>query len=87
MTAGGARNGVQAQAEEQSGRVSLGLMHDAGYDITQAPEAWWTLATRPGNSSHQHSAPDRANNLYYALGTTWRLTLNSQGGVRTAALQ
>jgi hypothetical protein len=28
----------------QSGRVSLCLMHDAGYDIQQAPLAWWLLA-------------------------------------------
>jgi hypothetical protein len=87
MTAGGARNGVQAQAEEQSGRVSLGLMHDAGYDITQAPEAWWTLSTKPGNPPHQHPAPDRANNLYYALGTTWRQTLSTPLGEPSAASQ
>ncbi len=87
MDASGKNASLLTEAEEQSGRVALGLMYDAGYDITQAPEAWWTLATKPGNSPHQHSAPDRANNLYDALGTTWRLTLNRQGGVRTAALQ
>jgi hypothetical protein len=32
-------------AEDQTGRVSLGLLHDAGYDINQAPMAWWLLAT------------------------------------------
>ena len=36
-----------SHAEQQSGRVALTLMHDAGYDLAQAPEAWWILATRP----------------------------------------
>ena len=55
----------------QSGRVSLGLLHDAGYDITQAPIAWWLLAK---NSAHDISSipiPPRAANLYKSLGTTW----------------
>jgi hypothetical protein len=62
-------------AEAQSGRVALGLMHDAGYDLTQAPEAWWTLAAKPGQNPHEKPAPSRANNQFQALGTTWRPTL------------
>jgi len=64
-------NADKRNAEDQSGRVSLGLLHDAGYDITQAPIAWWLLAK---NSAHDISSipiPPRAANLYKSLGTTW----------------
>lgn len=70
---------LEKAEQEQSGRVALGLLYDAGYDLTQAPEAWWTLATKPGHDPHERSAPDRANNLYQALGTTWRETLQKAG--------
>src|ERR1019366_6260760 len=30
--------------EQQRERVTLDLLHDAGYDITQAPLAWWLMA-------------------------------------------
>jgi hypothetical protein len=60
---------------EQSGRVALCFMHDAGYDITKAPEAWWTLSTKEGKEPHRNAPPPRARNLYAELGTTWRATL------------
>jgi hypothetical protein len=31
----------ERKEEHQSGRVSLWLMHDAGYDVDEAPVAWW----------------------------------------------
>jgi len=45
---------VKRRLEEQCGRISLGLMADAGYDPWQAPEAWRLLAPRklPADSSH-----------------------------------
>lgn len=54
----------------QSGRVSLELMHDAGFDIEQAPVAWWLLA----NHDKQLTAvtlPYRPAALYQVLGTLW----------------
>ena len=72
----GVATGVRAKSIHddllnQSGRVSLGLLHDAGYDITQAPVAWWLLAhNSPGDLSSVH-IPPRAANLYKSLGTTW----------------
>ena len=62
---------ILSLAEQQAGRVALTLMHDAGYDITQAPEAWWTLAAGPGKDAHRQSPPERALNQYEELGTTW----------------
>lgn len=58
--------------ERQSGRVSLGLLHDAGYDITQAPVAWWLLNSRKPRPAAEIAMPDRAAYLYRTLGEVWR---------------
>ncbi len=55
----------------QSGRVSLDLLHDAGYDISQAPMAWWLLAPKSPKPIEETPLPPRAITLYVALGTTW----------------
>ena len=57
--------------EEQSGRVSLGLLHDAGFDIDQAPIAWWLLASKQPKPIAEIPIPARAANLYRALGESW----------------
>jgi len=57
-------------AEEQSGRVSLSLLHDAGYDITQAPITWWLLDSKKPLA--ETTMPYRARYLYGQLATTWR---------------
>jgi len=57
---------------EQSGRVSLDLLHDAGYDIRQAPIAHWLLAAKKTTPIEQIPMPPRAATLYMTLGTTWR---------------
>ena len=56
---------------QQSGRVSLCFLHDAGYDITQAPLAWWLLASKSVKPIEQVPIPPRADTLYIVLGTTW----------------
>jgi hypothetical protein len=61
---------VYRHAEEQSGRVSLTLLHDAGYDITQAPVTWWILSSK--KSHDKTGIPYRASYLYGQLATTWR---------------
>jgi hypothetical protein len=58
--------------ERQSGRVSLGLLHDAGYDISQAPVAWWLLNSRKPRPASSIAMPDRAAYLYRTLGEVWR---------------
>jgi hypothetical protein len=58
-------------AEDQNGRVSLGLLHDAGYDITQAPITWWLLAKTSAHDFSTVPIPPRSSNLYKSLGTTW----------------
>jgi hypothetical protein len=56
----------------QSGRVSLCLLHDAGYNITQAPLAWWLLAGKKDKPLDQVKLPIRAETLYDSLGFSWR---------------
>jgi len=63
---------------EQSGRVSLGLLHDGGYDLTQAPLAWWLLAPRKPKPIAEIGLPYRAQYLYYMLGTTWPEVASAQ---------
>jgi hypothetical protein len=56
---------------EHSGRVSLCLLHDAGYDIYQAPIAWWLLASKDPKPIAEIRLPDHAAYLYRILGETW----------------
>ena len=56
---------------EQRSRVSLTLLHDAGYDIDQAPIAWWLLAPGKQRPLSEIEIPDRAGYLYRILGEAW----------------
>lgn len=73
-----------AQERQQSGRVSLCLLHDAGYDLSQAPLAWWLLASSRPTGIADVSLPTRAANLYLALGTTWSQTLSPSRPIQTS---
>jgi len=68
---GGTRDEKQASVAEQSGRVSLDLLKDAGYDIDQAPIAWWLIATNKPKPLTKVDMPDRAIYLYRILGESW----------------
>jgi len=62
----------------QSERVSLTLLRDAGYDIQQAPVAWWILLqwkqSKRGSSTPRIAAtmPEPAVYLYQTLDSLWR---------------
>jgi hypothetical protein len=55
----------------QSGRVSLTLLHDAGYDLAQAPIAWWLLASKTPQEVTNILMPRRAEYLYQFMSQTW----------------
>jgi hypothetical protein len=59
------------EAIQQADRVSLCLLHDAGYDLTQAPVTWWLLASSKPKPDYEIHLPSRALYLYEFLGTTW----------------
>ena len=61
---------LRRHLEEESGRVSLFLLHDAGYDILQAPLAWWVLASSKNTASTPF--PERAKYICKMLGESWR---------------
>jgi len=73
MIAGGsiAERKILTRAMEQSGRVSLTLLRDAGYELNQAPMAWWLLAADPPKTLSETEMPDRAGYLYRILGEAW----------------
>lgn len=85
LAAGAAAMGGSATAlahlRQQSGRVSLGLLRDAGYDIQQAPLAWWRLETLKREPVTALEMPDRAAYLYFVLGANWT------GGVEQAGAE
>lgn len=60
-----------AEAEHQCERVGVGLLHDAGYDIDQAPLAWWLLAKKKPSPLSEIPISDRASYVYRMLGESW----------------
>lgn len=61
---------IKRRLEEQSGRVSLVLLHDAGFDIRKAPLAWWQLSTHQPDFMAK-PIPYRAAYLFTQLATDW----------------
>ena len=57
--------------EDQRDRVSISLLHDAGYDIAQAPLTWWLLRAKDSAGLADTPLPSRAAYLYQFLGDTW----------------
>jgi len=78
--AAGARAVARHKQQEQSGRVALALMHDAGYDIDQAPVAWWLLASKTPKPISEIPLPRRAAYLYRILGECWNNPRAVAGG-------
>jgi hypothetical protein len=62
---------------EQRDRVSIDLMHDAGYDVMQAPIAWWLLSSKVQKDIAEIPEPSRTNYLYQYLGQTWASQLTA----------
>ncbi len=56
----------------QAARVSLWLLHDAGYDIHQAPIAFWLIASKKPKALADIPIPAEASFLYMYLGLEWR---------------
>ena len=69
--AGAADRSLASREVQQSSRVSLWLLSDAGYDLTQAPVAWWSLSPKTPKPLAQIALPPETIILYAQLGTTW----------------
>ena len=63
--------------QQQSTRAALTLMDDAGYDIREAPLAWWRLADWREIPLSQVGMPDRSRYAYQVLSTAWRAKVYS----------
>lgn len=70
---------IETKEMEQRDRVSLALMRDAGYNMDQAPLAWWLLAPKKPQLLPQIEMPDRVTYLYRILGAIWRNPVASAG--------
>lgn len=62
---------IMTKEMEQITRVSLMLLHDAGYDIDQAPLAWWLLASEDQKPISEIVPPAPTLYLYQVLGEIW----------------
>lgn len=71
IAAGATREEVITRMEQQTERVSLGMLRDAGYEVDEAPKAWWRLATKKQGPLADEVLPERTAYLYFMLGETW----------------
>jgi hypothetical protein len=68
---------IQTNLINQSGRVSLGYLHDAGYDERQAPIAWWRLASKSKKPLAETTIPPRSANLFRTIGLVWSTEIDA----------
>jgi hypothetical protein len=66
------KDDLETAESEQRIRVSLALMHDAGYNLAEAPKTWWLLASKTPKPFNEIKMPDEAIYAYVVLGSTWR---------------
>ena len=62
---------INARLADQRGRVAFCLTHDAGYDIDQAPLAWWLLSSKKNEPIEKVGMPKYSEYLYQVLGKSW----------------
>ncbi len=74
ITAGGLQESLEVREARQRDRVSLWLLHDAGFDLAQAPIAWWQMASRKPAPLADIVLPRDTADLYAYLAMTWNLT-------------
>ncbi len=72
LVTGKVASDAEKRIENQAARVSLCLMKDAGYNLAEAPKAWWILSTKEPKPLVDVKLPERVQYLYEQLGTTWR---------------
>ena len=57
--------------QEQRERVTLSLLHEAGFDLTEAPKAWWLLSSKQTKDLAETTPPETSLYMYEQLGTVW----------------
>ena len=68
------KDDLETAESEQRMRVSLALMHDAGYNPAEAPKTSWMLAAKKPKPLTEIPIPDESIYTYVLLGSTWRNT-------------
>ncbi len=67
-------NHILTLEQQQGSRVSLCFMHDAGYNLEEAPEAWHILSAHPGKDVNGKKITPRADSLFIYLDAYWRIS-------------
>lgn len=62
---------LERTESEQRIRVSFALLHDAGYNLAEAPKTWWLLTAKKPTARNEEM-PDEAIYAYVFFGSTWR---------------
>lgn len=62
---------LQHRLLEQRSRESLCLLHDADFDLHEAPVAFWQMGQKKGKTLAETPMPEHARYLYQLLGTAW----------------
>jgi len=70
-TGGTVASDIETGEMQQRCRVSLALLHHAGFDIDQAPMAWWLLDPGKPKPLSEIDLPDQAAYFYFVLGEIW----------------
>jgi hypothetical protein len=71
LGAWGGQTAVIRKEQHQNLRVSLELMRDAGYEVQQAPLAWWLLGSKKPKPIEHINMPELSAYLYRVLGEMW----------------
>ncbi len=78
---------ILRKMREQSGRESLSLMQDAGYDVMQAPEAWRLMAPKKAKDTSSTAIPSRSAYLLGIIAMEYRKTPPVSAQVSSAAVR
>lgn len=75
LTNHAAEERLKRRIMQQNSREALCLLHDAGYDLREAPTMVWKLESKPGESLQDTHISEQVKYLYQLLGTVWRSEL------------
>lgn len=74
VAAGASLDALELAEAQQDIRVALCLMHDTGYDVSEAPKTWWLLSSKEPQPLSKIEIPSPSVYTYAILGSTWRDT-------------
>jgi len=81
-----AANSALRRLVQQTDRVSLELLSDSGYDVREAPIAWWKLSSKHPDELWLTEPPEKSGYLFSVLATRTKTAAEiSESGPPTKA--